>query len=175
MKQANKSFLQIWKQMDHARRIQAAEAFNADADNTAERRRAAGVVAAKLNLRPQKAAKLPPERIASYLASIDALDEQLAANLIRSYLFGKQLSMLTMFLDQLHIPHKDGAIGDETVPPPDTESLRTALAQIRGAFDAIDVQIYLSALLISDTQTWANLQAAVQADVASPESPATQP
>lgn len=175
MKQANKSFLQIWKQMDHARRIEAAGAFQADADNAAEKRRASGVVAAKLNLRPQKAAKLPPERIAAYLASIDSLDEQLAANLIRSYLFGKRLSMLTTFLDELHIPHKEGAIGDEAVPAPDIDSLRVALEKIRGAFDATDVQIYLSALLISDTETWANLDSAMQTDPVNPETPGTQP
>jgi hypothetical protein len=68
--------------------------------------------------------------------------------------------MLGMFLDELQIPHKEGAISADTVPAPSTEALRGAVARIGGAFPAADVEMYLSALYASDPETWANLPAA---------------
>lgn len=159
-KQASKTFQQIWRQMDHGRRRQAAEAFTAGSEYAGEQRRAAGVIAVKLNLRPQKAAKLPPEKTATYLTTIETLDEQLASILVRAYLFTHQQPMLTMFLDELHIPHEQGAISNDPVTPPDSDSLKLAVERIRAAFPQDDVRLYLSALSVSDSITWANLDAA---------------
>lgn len=162
-KQAIKSFQQIWKHMDSDRRRQATEAFFASADSASEQKRAAGVIATKYNLRPQKAAKLPAETTAKYLASIDAIDELMAATLVRTYLFTRQVPMLSSFLDELGIAHKEGVISAETVTAPSAGALRTSVEKIRSAFDPADVQIYLSALSASDPVTWANLEEATAA------------
>src|ERR1700690_2631671 len=97
--QIGRTFQQIWKQMDIGRRRQAATAFFTSAETAGEQRRVAGLIAMKLNLRPQKAAKLPAEKAAGYLSGIESIDEPLAALLIRTYLFAHQQSMLVMFLD----------------------------------------------------------------------------
>jgi hypothetical protein len=158
--QISRSFQQIWKGMDHERRVQAATAFYSK-ENVSEQRRLAGVIAMKLNLRPQKAAKLPAEKAGGYLASILSVDEPTAALLVRSYLFGCQQPMLLMFLDDLKVPHKDGVIGDGVTEVPTADALQSAVVHIRGSFASEDVNIYLSALAVSDTGTWKNLPEAL--------------
>ncbi len=162
-KQAVKTFQHIWKQMDPGRRRQAAETFYASGDNAGEQKRVAGVIAGRFHLRPQKAAKLPVETAAKYLASIEGLDELMAATLVRVYLFGPQESMLAMFLDELGIAHQKGVISADTVTPPSADALHSAVEKIRGAFDPADVELYLSALTTSDPVTWANLEAGTAA------------
>ena len=157
MNQAVKSFQQIWKQMDSTQRRQAADAFYASKEYAGEQQRSTGVIAAKLNLRPQKAAKLPAEKLAGYLVSMVSPDEQLAGAMVRAFLFGLQEPMLTMFLEELHIQNEKGAISLEEVPPPETEALHSAVEKISAAFDLDVVDIYLSALLASDAGTWTNL------------------
>lgn len=159
--QIGRTFQQIWKQMDHGRRRQAATAFFTRPETSGERRTVAGLIAMKLNLRPQKAAKLPAEKAAAYLSGIESVDEPLAALLIRTYLFAHQQSMLVTFLDELHIPHKNGVIPDDSVAAPDAGALRAAADRIRNTFPVEDVQLYLSALLASDAVTWASLGAAL--------------
>jgi hypothetical protein len=162
-----KSFQQIWKQMDATRRRQAADALYAGKEYVGEQQRSVGVIAAKLNLRAQKAAKLPPEKLAGYLVSMVTPDEQLAGALVRAYLFGPHQAMLVSFLDELQIPHEKGAISIEEVPPPSADALRAAVEKIRASFDATDVDIYLSALLASDAGTWVNLENAGSAQTQS--------
>ena len=155
--QTGKTFQQIWRRMDRERRRQAAAAFYSSSESAGEQRRVAGLIAMKLNLRPQKAAKLPADKAAAYLSAIEALDEPLAALLIRTYLFAHQQPMLVLFLDELHIPHQSGVISDPGSAVPDADAVRAAADRIRTAFPAEDVQLYLSALLASDAVMWANL------------------
>ncbi len=161
-----KTFQQIWKQMDNGRRRQAGVAFFTSAEGAGEQRRISGFIATKLNLRPQKAAKLPPEKAAGYLSAIESLEEPLAALLIRSYLFAHQTPMLAVFLDELQIPHENGVIPDGNTIVPSADALRAATARISADFPAEDVQIYLSALSASDAVTWANLDAALASEPA---------
>jgi hypothetical protein len=159
--QAQNTFQQIWKQMDNGRRRQAGTAFFTNAETAGEQRRISGFIAMKLNLRPQKAAKLPPEKAAAYLSNIESIEEPLAALLVRSYLFTHQTPMLVRFLDELQMPHKDGVIPDDNTVVPTADALRAATGRIRTEFPTEDVQLYLSALAASDAATWANLGAAL--------------
>lgn len=159
--QTGRTFQQIWKRMDRERRRQVAAAFFSSTESVGEQRRAAGLIATKLNLRPQKAAKLPAEKAAAYLSAIESIDDQLAALLVRTYLFARQKPMLVMFLDKLPIPHQDGVIPDDSTIVPSADALRAAVDRIRTAFPAEDVQLYLSALLANDAVTWANLDTAL--------------
>jgi hypothetical protein len=159
--QTSRTFQQLWKQMANARRRQAATSFFTSTETAGEQRGVAGLIATKLNLRPQKAAKLPPDKAAGYLASIESIEEPLAALLIRTYLFANLQPMLVMFLDELKIPHQNGVIPDDNTAAPTADALRAAVERILGAFAPEDVQLYLSALAASDAVTWANLDAAV--------------
>ncbi len=158
--QSDKTFQQIWKHMDRERRRQTATAFFSSTEAAGELRRVSGFIAMKLNLRPQKAAKLPADKAAAYLAAIESIDEPLAALLVRTYLFAHHAPMLIMFLDELQIPHQNGVIADDSTTVPSADALRTAADHLRAAFPAEDVQFYLSALLASDAVAWANLGAA---------------
>ena len=122
------------------------------------------MIARKLNLRPQKAAKLPADKAGAYLSAIESVDESLAALLVRIYLFAHQKPMLVMFLEELKIPHQDGLIPEGNTIVPTVDILRTALDRIRAAFAPEDVQLYVSALSTNDAVTWANLDAALTAE-----------
>ncbi len=159
--EAVKSFQQIWKQMDNGRRRQAATAFFNSTETMGEKKRISGFLAMKFKLRPQTAAKLPAERAGGYLASFDTLDEPLAALLIRSYLFDHQQAMLVMFLDAVQMPHEKGVIPEGNTIVPTAEALHAGVEKIRSAFPAEDVDLYLSALLASDAETWVNLPEAL--------------
>jgi hypothetical protein len=159
--QIGRTFQQIWKQMDQGRRKQAAISFFTSAETAGEQRRVSGLIAMKMKLRPQTAAKLPTERAAGYLSAIESLDEPLAALLVRSYLFTHETPMLVMFLDELQIAHQSGVIPDDNTIVPTADALKGAAGKIRAAFPAEDVQLYLSALAASDAVTWANMGAAL--------------
>jgi hypothetical protein len=156
-KQTGPSFQHLWRDMDPEMRRQAADAFATGAEYAGEQASVAAVLAARLHLRPQKAAKLPPEKRAAYLASIASLDEATAGTLIRAYLLSHHQAMVTQFLDELQIPHKQGAITAENVAPPTAEALRAATDHLRSSFAPADVDFYLSALVASDAATWASL------------------
>ena len=155
------SFQQIWRGMSSERRRQASTALFSSTDMSGEQRRATALLATKLNLRPQKAAKLPAEKAAGYLAGVMAVDELTAASLIRAYLFAHQLQMLTGFLDALQIPHQNGVIPEDSTVVPGVEALRAAVTRLRAENPAEDVQLYLSALVASDTAMWGNLKEAL--------------
>jgi len=169
-KPAGRTFQQMWKQMDHEQRRHAAEGFFSATEQLTEQRAVTNIIAARLNLRPQTAAKLPPEKKANYLAGISSLDEHLVGALVRAELFSQHKQMLSMFLDELQIPHKDGAISAESVSPPSAEALKVAVEKIRTAFDPSAVDFYFAALLASDPVTWANLESAQQATAGEPPS-----
>jgi len=144
--------------MDSDRRRRAAEVLCAGGNFAAEQRMAAGIIAARLKLRPQKALKLPPERMAGYLLSVGGMDEQLAGSLVRAYLFTEHQPMLAMFLDELKIPHNKGMIGSNTAVHLDAEAVKAAVAHLREQFQAADVDLYLTGLVASDDVTWALLK-----------------
>ncbi|MGA3210732.1 MAG: hypothetical protein ABSD20_05445 [Terriglobales bacterium] len=167
-KPAGKTFQQMWKQMDHEQRRRAAKGFFSATEQLMEQRAVTNIIAARLNLRPQTAAKLPPEKKANYLAGISSLDEHLVGALVRAELFSQHKPMLAMFLDELQIPHKEGAISVESVPPPSAEALNAAAEKIRATFDPAAVEFYFSALLASDPVTWANLGSDQQSAIQDP-------
>ncbi len=144
--------------MDVERRRRAAEVLCAGGDFAAEQRMAAGIIAMRLKLRPQKALKLPPEKMAGYLISVGGIDEQLAGSLMRAYLFGCHEAMLAKFLDDLKIAHNKGVIQSNTTVNLEPEVLKAAVEHLRAEFAAEDVNVYLMALLASDEETWGPLK-----------------
>jgi hypothetical protein len=161
-----KNFQQLWRQLGSERRRIAANALLEKGDRT-QQTLAANLIATKLNFRPHKAAALPPERKAHYIAGMESLDEAMAGALIRDYLFAQHRPMLSRFLDTLAIPHKEGEIeegADVAKPAPD--ALKTAVEAIRSEFNPEEVAIYTNALAISDPDLWGELR---NLDAASPK------
>src|ERR1700759_1928055 len=95
-----KNFQQLWRSLGAERRRAAANALLAKGDRT-QQTLANNLIATKLKFRPHKAAQLPTERKANYIAGMDYLDEGMAGALIRDYLFAQQRPMLSRFLDTL--------------------------------------------------------------------------
>lgn len=158
MAEQPRNFQHLWRSIGSERRRVAASALLARKDQT-NQILATNLIATRLKFRPHKAAQLPAEKKASYIAGIDTLDESTAGALIRDYLFGQQRPMLSRFLDLLSIPHKNGEIEEGAEPPkPTADALRSALGTLRGEFDPEEVGIYISALLLADPDFWSELK-----------------
>ena len=152
------TFHQLWRKLGSERRRTAATALLTKGDR-AQQALATNLIATRLKFRPHKAAQLPPERKAAYIAGMDSIDEAIAAALVRDYLFSQQRPMLAGFLDALGIAHNNGEIEENSNPEkPSTDALRTALATIRGEFNPEEVAIYTSALILSDPDLWGELR-----------------
>jgi hypothetical protein len=165
------TFQKLWRRLGGERRKAAANALLAKGDR-AQQTLAANLIATRLKFRPHKAAQLPPERKASYIAGMDSVDEAMAGALIRDYLFTEHRPMLARFLDLLAIPHKNGEIdekADVTKPTPD--ALRAAVGNIRTEFNPDEVAIYTSALALSDPDLWGELRT-IDTEPAKDEAPA---
>jgi hypothetical protein len=153
-----KTFQQLWRTLGSDRRKAAANALLAKGDRT-QQTLVTNLIAMKLKFRPHKAAQLPPERKAHYVATMDYIDDGVAGALVRDYLFAQQRPMLSRFLDSLGIPHKDGEIEEKAdIPKPAHDALKTALGTIRGEFNADEVAIYTNALALSDPDFWGELR-----------------
>jgi hypothetical protein len=158
MAEQPRNFQQLWRSLGSERRRAAAAALLARKDQT-NQMLATTLIATRLKFRPHKAAALPAEKKAGYIAGMDTLDESTAGALVRDYLFEKHRPMLSRFLDLLNIPHKNGEIQEDAEPPkPTGDAVRTALSTIRGEFDAQEVGIYTSALTLSDPDFWSELK-----------------
>jgi hypothetical protein len=152
------TFQQLWRRLGSDRRRAAANALLAKGDRT-QQMLASNLIATRLKFRPHKAAQLPPERKAGYIAGMDSMDEGIAGALVRDYLFDQQRPMLSRFLDALGIAHKNGEIEEDAHPDkPSPDALRSALATIRSEFNADEVAIYTSALALSDPDFWGELR-----------------
>jgi hypothetical protein len=88
-------------------------------------------------------------------------DEALAGEMLRSYFLGPRKELVTSFLDATGVKHKDGQIDGEG--PPDPAKLPEAIAALRKAHDAQDVQLYLRIAALQWPES-EGLRAAAQGD-----------
>jgi hypothetical protein len=68
-------------------------------------------------------------------------DDSLAGEMLRSYFLGPRKDLVVAFLDATGVKHKDGQIEGEDKPDP--ARVPEAVAALRKAHDAQDVQLYL--------------------------------
>jgi hypothetical protein len=71
---------------------------------------------------------------------------------------------MAAFLDALGIPHDDGIINEESVPPPSRDRLAEAIATLRSSYGKQDVDLYLWTLATLDGETWVDLEAALMSE-----------
>ena len=104
------------------------------------------------------------ERHAAMMASLGRPGLALAADsLLRNWLLKKHTAILTDFLDALGIRHENGVV-EELPKTVDDGALKGAVETVLGKHPAEAVAIYLHAFNSMNAESWANLDAILQAD-----------
>jgi hypothetical protein len=152
---------EIWKQLPVNTRIAAADAFWRD-DQSPEiemqQAEAVHVLARKLNFRPKSLATLPVERRARQLAQLEDVSDAIATRALIAFHFTARRPLMGAFLDALGIPHDQGLITAEQIPPPEREKLAAAARTLKSAYPDEDVALYLKTLSALDGDTWGQLE-----------------
>jgi len=89
--------------------------------------------------------------------------ELLAANLLRDWLMKNQTSMLSDFLDELGVPHKDGAV-DDLPALIEEPKLQSAVNKLLAKYPPEEVSVYLNAFYTMNDVRWANLETMLKSD-----------
>lgn len=153
----------IWKRMSPERRLDAAELFWADEDSTEQQVEAVAAIAGHMKFRTKSVVGLPVSKRARYLAGLPSVSDTVAARALVHYHLERQRPMMAAFLDALGIVHENGLITEETVPKPDRERLKTAVASIASSHPSEDVGLYFATLVSQDPDTWGELAVAAEA------------
>lgn len=108
------------------------------------RRALDGAAAQALNSRPQTIHKRPLEmRVKALRSSLQRRrDEDLAGEILRTYLLGPRKDLVVAFLDATGVPHEDGQITDDEAGP-DAEKIGPAVDALVEEHDRDDVLLYL--------------------------------
>jgi hypothetical protein len=149
--------------MSPERRLEAAELFWADEESTEQQVEAVAAIAGHMKFRTKSVIALPVEKKARYLVGLPAVSDSVTARVLVHYHLERQRPMMAAFLDALAIPHDQGLITEETVPKPDRERLKSAVASLAGSYPAEDVGLYFATLVSQDPDTWGELAAASEA------------
>jgi hypothetical protein len=147
----------LWKRMPPERRTAAAELFWADDQSTDQQVEAVTAIAGHMKFRTKSVLSLPLDKKARYLATLPSVSDSIAARALVNFHLERQRPMMGAFLDALGIAHENGLITEENVAAPDSETLRTAAAELATKFPADDVSLYFSTLVSQDPDTWGGL------------------
>jgi hypothetical protein len=157
--------------MSPEQRKRAAEAFWRDSESPdiqVQQMEVVGTLARRLNFRTKSILSLPVERKARHLAQLNDVSDAVAMRALVAYHFADQRPLMSAFLDALGLAHENGLITAEEVPPPTLAQIQSALDAVRGtgSFPSEDVAFYLRTLVSLDSETWANVDAVLQAQEA---------
>jgi hypothetical protein len=156
----------LWKDMPLERRIEAADAFWRDTESPevqTQQVEAMVLLARRLNFRARSIQTMSVERRARHLAQVTDLPDLLASRALVAYHFAHRRPLMAGFLDALGVPHENGLITAEEMPPPEAEALSRAVAAVNAAFDPADVDLYLRTLVALDGDTWGLLDGLLSA------------
>lgn len=147
----------LWQALDEpARRLAAGAMYDGDPDL---RREADQALADALRFRPAGVRKLPVDKRVDYFVRRVHPDSSLASTLLTTLHLVHRRPLLGAFLDALDIPNDDGLIPPGHEPEPvAADRLTPAVDDLRGRFDAPDVDLYLATLLALDPHVWAELR-----------------
>ena len=153
---------QLWRHVPLERRLEAARAFWADRQATAQHAEAVVEMARVLKFRPQSMSALPIEKKSRHLASLASLSDSVAGQVLVTYHLATKRPMMQAFLDALGIAHEEGVIAAPAeLKAPDTQRLQKAVATLVEQFPQEDVHLYLSTLLVQDAEVWGGLSTLV--------------
>jgi hypothetical protein len=145
------------------KRTQAAAAFWRDDQGVEQQAEATALLARRLKFRTKSIQALAIDRRARFLAQVADVSDALASRALVAYHFENARPLMAAFLDALGIAHENGLITDEEVAAPESGKLAEAVAAVRHAFPAEDVDLYLRTLVALDSDTWTGLDALVPA------------
>jgi len=155
----------LWKRIPQERRAEAATAFWQDEDESIEQQAEALLaIASHYRFRPKTVRTLPLDRKVKYLSALPALSDAVAGRVLVAYHLAHQRPMLGAFLDALGIAHDNGVLASQDVKAPEAGKLEEAVATLRAAYPAADVELYFQTLLVQDPETWGGLAAALVDD-----------
>jgi hypothetical protein len=149
--------------MSPERRLEAAELFWADEESAEQQIEAVSAIAGHMKFRTKSVIALPVEKKARYLVGLPAIADSVAARVLVHYHLERQRAMMAAFLDALGIAHDNGLITEETVPKPDRERLKSAVATLAASYPSEDVGLYFATLVSQDPDTWGELAVASEA------------
>jgi hypothetical protein len=157
-----RSASQLWKELAPDTRAAAAGALWRDAEAFEQQAEATALLARRLKFRTKSVQALPIERRARFLAQVQDVSDAVAGRALIAYHFETARPLMSAFLDALEIPHEDGLITAEDVPPPDQVRLADGVERIRAAFPVESVDLYLRTLVALDADTWTGLDTLLQ-------------
>lgn len=143
------------------KRLLAADAFWRDTDDDAQLQHVEAIVslARHMRFRSKSVQALPLEKRARQLAQIGDVSDAIATRGLIAYHFAHARPLMAAFLNHLGIANDDGQITSEELTPPEATVLGEAVAAVRAAFPAADVDLYLRTLTTLDAGTWGALEA----------------
>jgi hypothetical protein len=148
----------LWKRIPSERRVEAAEAFWKDEEESLEQQAEALLAIAQYyRFRPKTVRTLPLDQKIKKLAALPALSDSVAGRTLVAYHLAHQRPMLSAFLDALGISHDSGVLKADEMAAPTPEKLKEAAATLRASFPADAVTLYFETLLVQDPETWGGL------------------
>jgi hypothetical protein len=146
----------LWAALDPDTRALCARAMYGEDDQ--RRREANAAIAALMRFRPEFVRRLPLDKRVLYLARQVRADDGLAGSLLLAVHFEVRRALLSAFLDQLGIPHRDGVIDEgHELKSWSVEELAGPVAALYERFPAADVDLYLASLVALDRGSWGGL------------------
>ena len=82
---------------------------------------------------------------------------RLALDAVREYLLVEQRPMLIRFLDELGIPHENGALDETPLDEPEPARLDAAIDTLVAEFPRVDVLLYLRTFAAHESAPWPRL------------------
>lgn len=148
----------LWKRMGREDRLAAARHFFVQPPPDLLASAISALVKAR-HLRPQVARSLPAEEQARALSSVGDPGESLAAGLVVALHLGERREMLKAFLDAVGLPHEDGLLTEQDDGAAlGVEQARKGVAALLSAFPREQVELYLNALWLQDSERWQVLE-----------------
>jgi hypothetical protein len=148
----------LWKRMGREERLAAARHFFEEPPPELLGSALAALVKAR-HVRPQVARAMAPDEQAKALAAVSDPGESLASGLVVALHLAERREILKTFLDAAGLPHEDGLLKEDDDGAPLTEQqARAGVAALRSAFPREQVDLYLNALWLQDSERWAVLE-----------------
>lgn len=83
--------------------------------------------------------------------------DEIAGNLLQSWLSGAHPEMLTDFLDALGVVHDENGLAEKLPPDPDPEKLEQAVQTLTGKYSLPMVRTYLQTFQVMNDSRWPKL------------------
>ena len=158
---------ELWKTLTLAEKEDACLAFWEGKDTFSKdaQPRVLKELAAALRFREVFLKRLPPTEKARHLRRLadSPTLRHLCDEILRSWMVSRKNPLLVCFVEAQGLKHSGGII-DDTVAPPDLESVKKGVRAVRDQFPPREVALYLGVMLAAGGDFWPGLPEAVEAE-----------